>query len=197
MFKTLQARLLGDGKNVHSSYRLRRLHRNFPHYVAQFESRYGKFEEQPTLEFRSGIVGQAQVIGDHAIALNDSMINAGIGLFVFTGSYLDNIIKHEIAHLVVNRLVNNANPYWVYIENGVGWMDKSKVGIFDVLNEGSAEYLAIEMGRRKPAYLRESNFVKPVIDKLGKREGIKRLFLEPPSPEELKEPKFYYDKLGV
>ena len=170
-------------------YSQQALNRRFPYYVAEFEKRYGPFGEHPQLAFEPLFKAEGKVSGDYRISLNKDP------QFVTTILHRESTIKHELGHLVVNEIARGVKPTWFYLENGRPMLTRDMFPQIDTIHEGCADYLSVQNGG-EVGNLYRFNFVRPILDELGVQDGIKKLLLDPPTQQELKDPESYYRRLS-
>ncbi len=187
-------RAVQDTKNQ----KLETVRKEFPSYVKQFEARYGHFETPPKLVFKwlYEINTAGKVVGND-IVLGDSLFQ-----YMVSDPLLRNkeyVTKHELAHLVVDKVIKEVKPNWIrFKKDGTRKVDMSMKNRATAIAEGCADYIADEnLHLDGHVYNNYYNFVKPVLNKLGWHEGIKRLFSCPPTEAELNDRMLYYERLGI
>lgn len=167
-------------------YSQQALKRRFPSYVGEFERRYGPFSNHPELVFEPLGLGLGKVVGDYRIALNSKPP------FVTMVLGREDTIKHKLGHLVFLEIARQVNPSWFDFENGQLYVNKDMLPQGITIHEGCADYLSVQNGAKGGP-----GFVNPVLNKLGVKDGITKLLLDPPTKEELKDAKSYYLRLGL
>lgn len=184
------------GVQKSKEYKFERLKRDFPTYVAGFERQYGTFDVKPGLDFQELPPGELGVVTGK-MSGNKVIIDSSTKSYLL-GRRKEDVVKHELGHHVAEKIVREVNADWVHFEG-------DKIVVRDgmefeayIVWQGFAEYIAIENG----AMLSKSQyvpyvFVKPVLDALGVKNGIKKIILEPPTQEDIYYPLAYYERLEV
>jgi len=200
-------RLADATKQAKESYsRMDSLREEFSEYVAKFESRYGKFEKSPRLLFGFLPFGtNAVALTDYSVVINVFPINYFLGkiahALVYKEFHDDKLtVRHELGHLVFLQILNELNPNWLRAKGNMLDSERKMKRQHITISEGVAEYLAVQNERKIHewnVYDPYFNFVRPVLDGFGVRDGIKKLLLQPPTRQELKEPRTYYERLGL
>lgn len=164
----------------------------FVAYAGEFERGYGPFEKEIELTFQSlppRVAGR--VINDHTIALNAK------GLYDSSLTERRSTLKHELAHVVIDKIIREVNPRWINFQNGGVYVNRGMGEIYKTISEGGADYLTVQNGGRNTEnYLTYYHFIKPILDGLGAQNGIRKLLLEPPTTAELKDPLSYYKRIN-
>ena len=188
---------LYKGVDAHRNYTLQQINREFPAYVEKFEDKYGvSFQNKPKLKFEPLSIDISGKNRGDTVVINDSLL-AHI-LNYFEGGGWTSAAYHELAHIFVNDTVKKLNLKWRIWINGKPYLTKEISETLDVVHEGTAEFITKQLGGTGTEdYRHHYDFVKPVLDRFGVHSGIEKLFLEPPTKDEVKVPERYYKKLGL
>lgn len=176
------------------AYVFSKLRKEFPDYVAAFEAKYGEFDKKPGLVFRRLTMNKYGRSDGRDVLINNSLL---VHLYSFrAGEFADksSTAKHELGHIVIYNIYTETKPPWLTMEGGRRITDTSQVRAANTIIEGSADYMSVQNGGKKtPALIRHYDFVKPVLDKAGVRNGVKKMLLDPPTEREMRHPQEYYE----
>jgi hypothetical protein len=183
------------GAHSYNEYSLRRVEKNFPTIVQDLERTYGRLPIQPTLERQKMewyIGGQAQK--NAVIGINKSVSAGFLTLYVIGAR--EDLVQHEVAHLVVRKMLIGATSRWLVNEGDklhgrdVTWWRQEGVVL-----EGGAEYIARKQGSKgNTEYESEYQFIKPLIERNGLKETLWMMAADPPTNEEIDRPEIYYKR---
>ena len=172
-------------------YSQQTMNRHFPSYVAEFERRYGHFRNRPELVFEPLGPFTGGEVKDYMVILNTTP------QFISMIFMRRDTLRHELSHIVINEIVSEVNPDWLFLEDGNVMVQTGMALQGHVIMEGCADYLMNQNGGKSVSYPAEYFFVKPILDRRGMRDGIEKLLQQPPTNEELKKPENYYQRLGL
>ncbi|MFH1510389.1 MAG: hypothetical protein ABIF10_01755 [Candidatus Woesearchaeota archaeon] len=169
---------------------LRNVQARFPEYIARIEQDYGPLGVKPRIVLKAmdrNTVARTENL--ETIAVNTSMY-----AFI-SGRDVNKTVNHELAHLKFLQIADSLGvKTYVVKDNIFRYVGGQAVW---AVSEGFADYVSHQQKELFMSYPDCFDLVRPVLDRYGTIDGLKKMLLNLPTDQELKDFSSYHMRLGV